>query len=76
MAELTRERELLDALWVCACPLLTPRLPPRTGRCSFAGIVHVLRPGCQWWDLAGTFVEANRRDGEPGAGKDGTRGRW
>lgn len=60
MAEPNRERELLDALWERVRPLLPSHPPARTGRPAvddrdaFAGVVHVLRSGCRWQDLAGT----------------------
>ena len=60
MAEPVRERELLDGLWERVRGLLPERQPARTGRPrvgdreAFAGIVHVLRSGCRWQDLADT----------------------
>lgn len=60
MAEPQRERELSDALWERVGPMLPHRPPPRTGRppaedrACFAGVVHVLRSGCRWQDLAAT----------------------
>ena len=60
MAEPARERELSAELWERVRHLLPERPPAVTGRPrvddqeAFAGVVHVLRAGCRWQDLADT----------------------
>lgn len=62
MPSRTRERQLLDAMWVRIEPLLPPHPPqPKGGRpfaCNkacFAGIVYVLRNGIRWNDMPEQF---------------------
>jgi len=59
------EQELGERLWARVRPLLPPEPPkpkggrPRADDCAcFFAIVFVLRSGCRWRDLPGTFPSA------------------
>lgn len=60
-----RDRRMMDRLWERVRPLLPPPPPrPRGGRpraddrACFEGIVFVLRSGCRWKDLPGSYPSA------------------